>query len=246
MRGVIRKVSSALRAVVRYEFSAPVNLAIVLITSGVFAAQRYVGRHAPGVDKIWFELGYDRQPILSGREPWRLLSPNLIHTASWWRPMGRLAWIGTIGLLHLLSVVLALLVFGPLIERTFGHRRYAVIYVVSGAAAYALLLIRDPGPFLQGGATGAVYGVFAAFLILVLLHRREPYYAPAVRPAIVMFVILAAAQYGWTEPVPQLIHVGGFGAGVVLGLLLDPRIEQRAPEQPSTYEPISFPDYTTG
>lgn len=240
MWGVIRKIASALRAVGRYELSGPVNLAIVLVTSAVFAAQRWVGRNAPGVDSIWFELGYNREPILSAREPWRLLSPNLIHTASWWSPTGRLAWIGTIGLLHLLSVVLALLLFGPLVERTFGHRRYAVIYVVSATASYALLLIRDPGPFLQGGATGAVYGVFAAFLVLVLLHRREPYYARLARPAIVMFVILAAAQYGWTEPVPQLIHVGGFGAGLILGLLLDPRVEQRAPEAPTTYEPISY------
>ncbi len=244
MRGVLRTILRPLRAVVRYEFSAPVNLAIVLVTGGVFAAQKYFGQNTAGVDPIWIDLGYERQLILSGREPWRLLSPNLIHTANWWRPTGRIAWIGTLGLLHLVAVLLALLVFGPLIERTFGHRRYAVIYAVSAAAAYALLLIRDPGPFLQGGATGAVYGVFAAFLIVVLLHRREPEYQGRIRPAIVMFVILAAAQYGWNQPAPHLLHVGGFAAGLVLGLLLDPRKEPAAPRETPAYEPISYPDPT--
>ena len=216
------KIRRALAGAARYELSAPVNLAVVLVTGAVFGAQKYLGRNVDGVDRIWADLGYDRHLILTGREPWRLLTPNLIHTASWWHPGGQIAWIGTVGLLHVLSVCVALLLFGPLIERTFGHRKYLVIYVVSGVAAYALLLIRVPAPDLQGGATGAVYGAFAAFLIFMLRHRREAPYARYVRPAIVMFAILAAAQYGWNVAAPHLMHVGGFAAGIVLGLLFDP------------------------
>lgn len=247
MRSLISRMLRPLRAFARYEIAAPVNLVIILGTSAVFAAQKYLGRNAPGVDRLWFDLGYDRHLVLTGREPWRLITPNLIHTANWWQPGGTIAWIGTIGLLHLLSVVIALLAFGPLIERTFGHRKYFVLYAVTGTAAYALLLIRSPGPYLQGGATGAVYGVFAAFLIVWLLHRREPAYARLTRPAVTMFVILAAAQYGWNAGAPHLLHVGGFAAGIVLGLLLDPRTPQEpeVTEQPPVYQPISYPDLTT-
>lgn len=250
---MLKTVTRPLRAIVRYEFSAPVNLAIVVLTGGAFAAQKYWISHSTVVycnntfvDRIWCNLGYDRALIVNGREPWRLLTANLVHTANWWRPTGRLAWIGTRGLLHVAAVVLALLLFGPLVERVFGHRRFAVIYAVSGVAGYALLLIRNPGPYLQGGATGAVYGTFASFLIVVLLHRREAAYAGLVRPAIVMFLILAAGQYGWNEQFPHLIHVGGFAAGIVLGLLLDPRTETAAPEEvPSAYQPVSYPDLQT-
>jgi membrane associated rhomboid family serine protease len=220
----------------RYELSAPVNLAIVVLTGAVFGAQKYLGRNVDGVDRIWADLGYDRHLILTGREPWRLITPNLIHTASWWHPGGRLAFIGTVGLLHFVAVALALLAFGPLVERIFGHRKYAVIYVVSGAAAYALLLIRVPAPDLQGGATGAVYGAYAAFLVFMLRHRREPEYSHLVRPAIVMFVILAVAQYGWNVGAPHLMHVGGFAAGIVLGLLLDPS----GPPPPEAEKPLAY------
>jgi membrane associated rhomboid family serine protease len=204
----------------------------------VFGGQKYLGRNVDGVDRIWADLGYDRHLILTGRQPWRLLTPNLIHTASWWHPSGRLSWIGTVGLLHVLAVCVALLAFGPLVERTFGHRRYAVIYVVSGVAAYALLLVRVPAPDLQGGATGAVYGAFAAFLIFMLRHRREPEHRRYVRPAIVMFVILAAAQYGWNVAAPHLMHVGGFTAGLVLGLVLDPTPSRPEPEERPAYVSI--------
>jgi hypothetical protein len=56
-----------------------------------------------------------------------------------------------------------------------------------------------------------------------------------VRPAIVMFVILAAAQYGWNGAAPHLMHVGGFAAGIVLGLLFDPG--EREPAAPPAREP---------
>jgi len=231
------KIRRGLASAVRYEVSAPVNLAVVGVTGAVFAAQKYLARNIDGVDSIWARLGYDRHLILTGRGPWRLLTPNLIHTASWWHPGGRLAWIGTVGLLHVLAVCIALLAFGPLIEHIFGHRKYAVIYVVSGVAAYALLLIRVPAPDLQGGASGAVYGAFAAFLIFMLRHRREPEYSHLVRPAIAMFAILAAAQYGWNVAAPHLMHVGGFAAGIVLGLLFDPG-EQERPAEPA---PLTVP-----
>jgi membrane associated rhomboid family serine protease len=225
------KVRRGLTSAVRYELSAPVNLGIVVVTAAVFGAQKYLARNVEGVDTIWARLGYDRHLILTGREPWRLLTPNLIHTASWWHPGGQLAWIGTVGLLHVLAVCVALLAFGPLIEHVFGHRKYLVIYAVSGVAAYALLLIRVPAPDLQGGATGAVYGAFAAFLIVMLRRRREPGYSHLVRPAVAMFLILAIAQYGWNVAAPHLMHVGGFAAGIVLGLLFDPG-ERQAPTPP--------------
>jgi membrane associated rhomboid family serine protease len=84
-----------------------------------------------------------------------------------------------------------------------------------------------------------VYGTFAAFLIFMLRHRTESEYSHLVRQAIVMFLILAAAQYGWNVGAPHIMHVGGFAAGIVLGLLLDPvGTRPPEPEQPKPYESI--------
>jgi rhomboid protease GluP len=215
------KARRALVDAARYELSAPVNLALIVISAAIFGVHQYLSRASEGVDWLWLNLSFDRYLVLHG-QPWRLISPNLIHTATWWEPTGGLAWIGTPGLLHLASVLVALLAFGPLIERTFGHRRYLVIYAAAGLAAYAMLLIRTTPANLHGGATGAVYGVFAAFLIVMLRHWREAGYNRLVRPAIFMFLALTAAQYGWSLWSARLMHVGGFAAGIFLGLVFDP------------------------
>jgi membrane associated rhomboid family serine protease len=224
------------RRLVRYELSAPVTWLIAAVSAGVYVAQRYGGTWAyypapvGAVDKVWHAFGYVRDLILHG-EPWRLVTPNLIHTADWGHQ-----YDVPRGLLHLLAVIVGLIAIGPLVERIYGHRRLAVIYITSGTAAYAVLLGLGRDPFLQGGATGAVFGIAGAFLVYALVHGREQ--RQLVRPAVVVFVLLAAAQYGWNAPNPRILHVAGVFAGAVLGLLLEPRDRLRVP--PPVVEPVAY------
>src|SRR5688572_15523617 len=91
------------------------------------------------------------------------------------------------GILHLLSNMLFLWVFGDNVEDALGHRKFLIFYLLCGVAgglAHAAFLPSSPVPLI--GASGAVAGVIAAYLMLhprvrvwVLAFRFLPLRIPA-------------------------------------------------------------------
>ncbi len=127
--------------------------------------------------------------------------------------------------LHLLSNMLFLWVFGDNVEDAMGHVKFLAFYVLCGIAgglAHALLLPTSRLPLI--GASGAVAGVIAAYLILhprvrvwVLAFRFIPLRITAawvlgvwVLTQFVMIAIAPSDQVAWWA------HVGGMVAGAVL------------------------------
>lgn len=127
--------------------------------------------------------------------------------------------------MHLLGNMLFLWVFGDNVEDAVGHFRYLVFYLCCAAAGgYAYAAI-DPGsevPLI--GASGAVSGVVAAYLILhpkvriwVLAFGRIPLRLSAmwilgawVVYQFVQAVVASDSQVAW------IAHIGGMIAGAVL------------------------------
>jgi membrane associated rhomboid family serine protease len=133
------------------------------------------------------------------------------------------------GILHLLSNMLFLWVFGDNVEDAMGHLKFLVFYLLCGAAgglAHAAFLPASPFPLI--GASGAIAGVIAAYLMLhprvrvwVLAFRILPLRVPAVwvlgfwvLMQIVMVVVAPADGVAWWA------HVGGMVAGAVLVLFM--------------------------
>ncbi|MBX9591802.1 MAG: rhomboid family intramembrane serine protease [Hyphomonadaceae bacterium] len=128
-------------------------------------------------------------------------------------------------LLHLLSNMLFLWVFGDNVEDAMGHVKYLIFYLLCGVAAgltHAFMLPGSNLPLI--GASGAVAGVIAAYLILhprvrvwVLAFRFIPLRIPAAWVlgvwAITQFVMLAIAP---SDQVAWWAHVGGMVAGAIL------------------------------
>jgi membrane associated rhomboid family serine protease len=131
--------------------------------------------------------------------------------------------------LHLLSNMLFLWVFGDNVEDAMGHVKFLAFYLLCGIAgglAHAFMLPDSRLPLI--GASGAVAGVIAAYLILhprvrvwVLAFRFIPLRISAawvlgvwVITQFVMIAIAPADQVAWWA------HVGGVVAGAVLILVL--------------------------
>lgn len=71
------------------------------------------------------------------------------------------------GLFHLLCNMFALILIGPQVEAALGRVRYVALYVLSALGGSTLsFLVSDPGQ-LGVGASGAVFGLFGAFYVLV-------------------------------------------------------------------------------
>lgn len=132
-------------------------------------------------------------------------------------------------ILHLLSNMLFLWVFGDNVEDAMGHFKFLAFYLLCGIAgglAHSFALPDSRLPLI--GASGAVAGVIAAYLILhprvrvwVLAFRFIPLRIAAawvlgvwVVTQFIMIVLAPSDQVAWWA------HVGGMIAGAILVLFL--------------------------
>jgi membrane associated rhomboid family serine protease len=132
-------------------------------------------------------------------------------------------------ILHLLSNMLFLWVFGDNVEDATGHFKFLAFYILCGIAAglaHALILPASGLPLI--GASGAVAGVIAAYLILhprvrvwVLAFRIIPLRISAAWVlgvwVVSQFIMIALAP---SDQVAWWAHVGGMVAGAILILLM--------------------------
>jgi membrane associated rhomboid family serine protease len=103
------------------------------------------------------------------------------------------------GVFHLLFNMVCLYMMGPELERAVGSRRFLVIYLVSGAVGGAgWLAIQYPEMGYCIGASGAVFGVMAAFATLFprlpLTVYLFPLFLPITLQARVLVGIMALIQ----------------------------------------------------
>jgi membrane associated rhomboid family serine protease len=133
------------------------------------------------------------------------------------------------GILHVFFNMLFLWVFGDNVEDAMGHLMFLAFYLLCGVAgglAHAVLMPSSPLPLV--GASGAIAGVIAAYLMLhphvrvwVLAFRIVPLRIPAwlvlgiwAVSQVVMVVLAPADGVAWSA------HVGGMVAGAVLVLFM--------------------------
>ena len=144
------------------------------------------------------------------------------------------------GWAHIGGNMLFLFVFGDNVERALGHLKYLLFYLVCGVvAAYAQILSNPESVIPSLGASGAISGALAAYLVYfprnsvrVLVGLRYVTQVPAVMMiglwALLQFVsgIGSIAVSEQTGGVAYWAHIGGFIAGVVLAFLLRPFINR--------------------
>ena len=185
---------------------------------------------------------------------WRLPEPELIRVfmscgfipARWsdpaWASLQGLPALGPLplftsmflhgGFFHLISNMWSLWVFGDNVEDRMGHGRFAVFYLVAGvvaAVAHGLVDLDSTIPTI--GASGAIAGVFGAYLVLFPSARVLTLVPICFYP---LFLDLPAFVFLGFWFVTQLLngtmavvgttvggvawwaHIGGFVAGLVL------------------------------
>ncbi len=143
------------------------------------------------------------------------------------------------GWLHVLGNMLYLWIFGDNVEERLGSLRYLVFYLVCGVIAAVGQGLIEPSPMV--GASGAIAGVLGAYLVLFPGARVSTLvflgiFISVVRlPAVIVigfFVLiqlldglaqLRVAGAPSAEQVAYFAHLVGFGAGIVLVLLMRPR-----------------------
>lgn len=159
---------------------------------------------------------YATIPILTVTftQPYRLVTSMFIHY----------------DIFHLFFNMFALFIFGPDIEKVLGKPRYILLYFLSGFMAaifhayyiFIFFPVRELLTTPAIGASGAIYGVMAAFGILFPMRRLMVFFGfPIMAPAIIVIIVLALIQtlYAFAAPYSQVAyaaHVGGFITGLII------------------------------
>jgi membrane associated rhomboid family serine protease len=141
------------------------------------------------------------------------------------------------GWVHLIGNMLYLWIFGNNIEDRFGRLRFLLFYLVGGVAAAVSQVIVAPGSDVPVvGASGAIAAVLGAYVVLYPRARVLSlvflgfFYQLLQVPAVIVLgfwfvlqLIDGVASLGVPSAnggVALFEHIGGFIAGVVVGLLV--------------------------
>jgi len=157
------------------------------------------------------------------------------------------------GWLHIGGNMLFLYIFGDNVEDRMGHIPYLLFYLFCGVGAGITQVAVDPGSSIPSlGASGAIAGVLAAYLVLFPLARVRTiifivfFFTIVTLPAFVLIGIwfllqfldgvaaLSNVQQGMGG-VAYFAHVGGFVTGLVITFLLRPWLRPPAS--------VSYPYY---
>src|SRR5438132_2539719 len=153
------------------------------------------------------------------------------------------------GWLHIGGNMLFLFIFGDNVEDRMGHLPYLVFYLFCGVIASIAQVAVDPNSSIPSlGASGAIAGVLAAYLVLFPFAKVRTiififiFFTIVTLPAVILIglwfvlqfldgiVALSTTQQGMGG-IAYFAHVGGFLTGLVITLLFRSRL--RPPETTS-------------
>lgn len=169
-----------------------------------------------------FVVQYSIIPVdlLSGRQPiTNIVTSMFLHS----------------GISHIFFNMLYLFIFGDNVEDNLGKGKFLVFYLLCGIAAMTAQTFAMPHSTVPNlGASGAIAGVLAGYLILFPRNRVRvlvffPFTATLSAWLVLGLWIVSQLFSGWTSTyhtqastqggIAYMAHIGGFFAGVVLTFL---------------------------
>jgi membrane associated rhomboid family serine protease len=170
----------------------PVSQAILIINVGIFVLAYLTGR-----TELTIRFGQINELILSG-EWYRMITAAFLHADPF----------------HIFFNMYALYIFGPQIERQMGGLPFAAMYVSAALAGSAAYLVSG-APNVAIGASGAIFGLFGAWMGATYSQRHTPAGRALFRRLAMLLGInlalpLFVARIAWEA------HVGGLIAGLLI------------------------------
>ena len=154
--------------------------------------------------EILFDMGAMQPIAVADGQFWRLFTAMFLHA----------------GLLHVALNAYFFWLFGRMVEASFGRTWMVLIYVVAGFLASVASYAFGPVTTLAVGASGAISGVFGAFIAYNYRRRQHAMNAANLRLALTVIVLNAIIAIGYRS-IDWRAHVGGLVAGFALGYLAD-------------------------
>lgn len=187
-------------------FQGPINwmnLLIVGINILVFAVMELLGDTQDTEYMIRWGAAYT--PLIWAGEWYRLFTSMFLH----------------FGFTHLLNNMVLLLFMGDTLEELTGKWKYLLIYLGGGLAGNLLSFFMESKtgtPAVSAGASGAVFAVIGAILVILIKHRGR---IKDMTASQLLFITILMIYYGLQSTgVDNTAHVGGLLGGMLLAFLL--------------------------
>lgn len=120
------------------------------------------------------------------------------------------------GFAHLLNNMLALWILGSKLETMMGNVQFVILYILSGLiggiASGGYYYFSDK-LVVSAGASGAIYGVLGAIVVLSFIQRKRNDKSILFRMG---FVLILMFYGSGTQGVDNVAHIGGFVGGVII------------------------------
>jgi membrane associated rhomboid family serine protease len=152
--------------------------------------------------RVWLFSNLEHNNLAIGAgEVWRMASHALLHSQA--------------SILHIAFNMYALYLFGPTLERQVGTIPFAGMYVGSAAAGSAAAFFLGDAAMIAVGASGAVFGLFGAWLYVSWRMRRSAQGRARFNQLLVLLGInlslpLFISNIAWQA------HVGGLAGGLLI------------------------------
>lgn len=193
-----------------------INVSIIAITWIAFVAQL---AYPSGLDALFSAYGFTPTKIIA--------NPDLPQFATLVTSMFLHG-----GLMHIVGNMWFLHVFGDNVEEFFGRANYLLFYLVCGIAGAIITVLHQPNLSQPSiGASGAISGVLAAYLLLhpdakittwwggdSIFFAFRTFEIPAWVIIGGWFLIQYVCLYLNVPGIGWVDHIGGFTAGLILTL----------------------------
>jgi membrane associated rhomboid family serine protease len=197
-----------------------------------------VGLIAVNVLAFVWEVGNEEPAIIR----WAVVPAELMRGQGWITPLTAMFLHGSVT--HIISNMVFLAAFAPMVEDAMGRARFCVFYLLGGLAATAAQVVIDPASIVpQLGASGAIAAVMGAFLVTYPADRIKVlwffgFFAHVTHvPAFVLIGLWLVTQMlnagavvegADTGGIAYAAHVGGAFFGMVTARVFERHVERRA------------------
>lgn len=181
-----------------------ITIGIIAINILVFVWLSFFGMTEDG--SYMLEHGAMFVPLVLGNhEYYRLITSIFLH----------------FGFAHLMNNMVMLFFLGSILEEEIGSFKYLLLYFVSGVAGNILSAFMDlkTGEFvISAGASGAIFGVIGALLIIVTKNHGH---LRTLDGRGMVFIVVCSLYHGFISTgVDNMAHIGGLLSGILLAFIL--------------------------
>jgi len=182
---------------------------IMYLNVGIFLVMFFMGLGFMSFESedliVW---GANYGPLTTNGEWWRLLTSTFLHG----------------GFMHLAANMYGLLFVGIFLEPVLGKMKYLGIYLITGIIASGVSLWWND-TVVSIGASGAIFGLYGAFLALLITGVFPKEMGKAFMVSTMIFICYNLVIGIFGNGTDNAAHIGGLVSGLLIGLALYPMLK---------------------